>query len=248
MRRNYGVLRAILASAVEADLIARSPCRGIGLPSVEPLERRMISPSELTLLADTIPAEYRPMVYVGAALGLRWGECAGLKVGRLDLLRGTLTVAWQRTHSPSGLMVEGPPKSKAGRRVVAMPSALVAMLADHLARRGLTAADQGAYVFVSPDGEPLHYSNWRRRVWGPACGAANLPSLQFHDLRRLCATGLMAEGVDVRTAQARLGHSDPRLTLAIYAQATSEGDRQTAEQMGARFMAPESSREAERGG
>jgi hypothetical protein len=26
---------------------------------------------------------------------------------------------------------------------------------------------------------------------------------------------MLAEGVDVKTAQARLGHSDPRLTLAI---------------------------------
>ena len=42
--------------------------------------------------------------------------------------------------------------------------------------------------------------------------------------------------VDVKTAQARVGHSDPRLTLAVYAQATSEGDEEAAERLGARFM------------
>jgi len=49
---------------------------------------------------------------------------------------------------------------------------------------------------------------------------AGLDGLNFHDLHRTNATAMVAEGVDVKTAQARLGHSDPRLTLAIYAQAT----------------------------
>ena len=51
-------------------------------------------------------------------------------------------------------------------------------------------------------------------------------------LERGLATGLVAEGVDVKTAQARLGHSDPRLTRAIYAQATGEA----ATRIGARFL------------
>jgi integrase len=63
-----------------------------------------------------------------------------------------------------------------------------------------------------------------------------LEGLNFHDLRRTNATAMVAEGVDVKTAQARLGHSDPRLTLAIYAQATTEGDRRAAERLGAKLM------------
>jgi len=44
------------------------------------------------------------------------------------------------------------------------------------------------------------------------------------------------EGVDVKTAQTRLGHSDPRLTLGLYAQASNEADRDAAERVGARFV------------
>jgi integrase len=91
-------------------------------------------------------------------------------------------------------------------------------------------------VFVSPDGGPLDYGNWRRRVWLPACRAVGLDGLVFHDLRRANATGLVAEGVDVKTAQARLGQSDPRMTLAIYAQATSDADRAAADRLAARFL------------
>jgi len=44
---------------------------------------------------------------------------------------------------------------------------------------------------------------------------------------------LVNAGVDVRTAQHRLGHSDPRLTLGIYAQVVPEADREAAETLGA---------------
>jgi integrase len=94
-------------------------------------------------------------------------------------------------------------------------------------------------VFIAPEGGPLDYPHWRRRVWLPATRAAGLPGIGFHDLRRANATALLLEGVDVKTAQVGLGHSDPRLTVAVYAQATSEGDQKAAAKLGARFF-PES--------
>lgn len=100
----------------------------------------------------------------------------------------------------------------------------------------LTGADPDELLFPNQDGRPLDYSNRRGRVWEPAVGAVGMAGLNFHDLRRTNATAMVAEGVDVKTAQARLGHSDPRLTLAIYAQATSEGDRTAADKLGARLM------------
>ncbi|MGI8514408.1 MAG: tyrosine-type recombinase/integrase, partial [Acidimicrobiia bacterium] len=86
------------------------------------------------------------------------------------------------------------------------------------------------------DGEHLKYSNWLDRIWYPARGKAGLEWLQFHDLRRANATGLVVEGVDIKTAQTRLGHTDPWLTLGIYAQATNEADRAAAERLGERFL------------
>jgi integrase len=56
------------------------------------------------------------------------------------------------------------------------------------------------------------------------------------ELRRANATALVAEGVDVKTAQAKLGHSNPRLTLAIYAQSTEAADKAAADVLGAIFL------------
>ncbi|HEX6312317.1 MAG TPA: tyrosine-type recombinase/integrase, partial [Acidimicrobiia bacterium] len=231
VKRMYGVLRAIFNYAVNSDLIGRSPCRGIKLPTPQAIDCHVVDGDAPAALAEAT-GEYRPMVYLGAVLGLRWAECAGLRVGRLDLLRSTLTVAEQLDRDGR----TAPPKSAAGRRTLGVPSWLVEMLGEHLARRGLTGADTDALVFVAPDGGPLDYTNWRRRVWQPATKAAGLDGLKFHDLRRASATAMVLDGVDVRTAQARLGHSDPRLTLAVYAQATDEGDQVATDALGARFQ------------
>jgi integrase len=57
-------------------------------------------------------------------------------------------------------------------------------------------------------------------------------------LRRASATALVFEGIEIKTAQERLGHSDPRLTLGLYAQAVSGADRDASDLLGNWFMGP----------
>ena len=236
VRRTYGAVRAALNYAVASDLLFRSPCRGVHLPSVSPKEARIVGPVDLMRLADAIPVEFAPMVWLGAVLGLRWGEVAGLRVARIDLLRKTVTVAEQVSRGIGGVGILSPPKSSAGIRTLSIPRELASILSAHLAHRELTGAEPDALLFSDRTDEPLDYSNWRRRVWLPAVESAGLNGLGFHDLRRTNATAMVLDGVDVKTAQTRLGHSDPRLTLAIYAQATREGDRLAADKLGTRLM------------
>jgi integrase len=240
VRRIYGALRAALNYAVEVDRLARTPCRGIHLPAAEPVKGLVPDPVQLIELADAIDPDYSAMIWLGAVLGLRWGEVAGLRVGNVDMLRKTVTIAEQVTRSRGGAGDIGPPKSAAARRTISIPNELADELSGHMKSMGLTGADPDELLFPNHDGRPLDYSNWRGRVWEPAAEAVGMAGLNFHDLRRTNATAMVAEGVDVKTAQARLGHTDPRLTLAIYAQATTEGDRSAASKLGARFMGPHS--------
>lgn len=89
-------------------------------------------------------------------------------------------------------------------------------------------------LFANAEGGPVHPTNFRNRVWLPAVRAAGCEGAGLHDLRRLAATTLVIEGVDVKTAQHRLGHSDPRRALAIYATAPQTADRAAAERLGRR--------------
>jgi integrase len=71
-----------------------------------------------------------------------------------------------------------------------------------------------------------------------ATGRTRYVGLGFHDLRRANATGLVAEGVDIKTAQAMLGHSNVQLTVGLYAQAVVSLGAAAAESMAARFRLP----------
>jgi integrase len=236
VRRWYSTLRAVFSYAVASDWLARSPCRRIHLPAVTSTRRTNLTTDQVARLAEATDGRYRAMIWLGAVLGWRWEEVAGLRVGALDLLGSTITVAETVIRDSKGAPVMSRPKSQASARTVAAPLVLVEILAEHLAARDLTAADSNRLVFEAPGGGPLRYSNWLRRVWRPAARAAGCDGAGFHDLRRANATHMLANGVDVRTAQARLGHADPRLTLAIYAQAVEEADRRAAETIGAVFL------------
>ena len=225
--RTYSTLRALFSYAEAADLISRNPCRNIRLPQVRLVDRPTLNADQLSRLADELGEDQGVMMWVGTVLGLRWSECAGLTVDSLEFLRGTLTVKGQlgRDHALTG------PKSAAGLRTMAAPDWLLDLLSGVLTRRGLTAADPSALVFVNESGRPWSYSPWRRQVWLPACRRAELAGLRFHDLRSMASSALVANGVDVKTAQTRLGHANPGTTLAIYARASTEADRRAAEKL-----------------
>ena len=57
----------------------------------------------------------------------------------------------------------------------------------------------------------------------------HLKHIRFHDLRHSCATALLEAGVDPKTVQNRLGHSDITMTLNIYAHCTQNMDRNAAQ-------------------
>jgi integrase len=226
--RMHSVVHAMFAHARLAELIPRSPCEGIRLPKVELVERPSPDAAKLERLAQALGPDQAAMMWCGAVLGLRWGEAAGLQVGDLDVLGGAVHVRGQLNRS--GQL--GPLKTSSARHRLAVPTWLAAEFGALLARRGLDATRPEELAFASTAGTPLHYPNWNRPTWRPACTAAGLPGLRFHDLRFMAATVLVTSGVDVRTAQARLGHSSPQVTLGIYARMTADADRAAADAVG----------------
>jgi integrase len=229
--RQYSAVRAMFAHAVNSDLIGRTPCRGIRVPQASLVDRPEPDPEALERLAEALGVEWAPFMWLGAVGGLRWAEVAGLTVGDLDLLAGRITVSRQLSR----VGTFAPPKTKNSARSFALDEQLVADLAALLARRGLNASNPADLVFTTKTGTPLSYTNWRRRVWVPACETAKLGGLRFHDLRSMAASALVAAGVDVKTAQTRLGHSSPSVTLGIYARMTADADRAAASAVGGFF-------------
>lgn len=64
VRRLYQTLAAVLNAAVLDDQIARTPCRGIPLPPVHPIDRPVITPEEVAALGEALGPRYEAMVYL----------------------------------------------------------------------------------------------------------------------------------------------------------------------------------------
>jgi integrase len=211
-RSIYGVLRAALNAAVNAELLARSPARGIKLPQTPKTDVVTLRPEELHRLAAALPDRWQPMVYVAGACGLRFSEVAGLRVGRVDVTHLQLHVI-ETAPQVGGDRAE--PKTAAGRRTVPAPGLIAEILDEHLSRYGL-AGEPDALVFSAARGGRLHAANWHKRAWAPARRAAGLPTLRFHDLRHSAVPLWIAMGANLLQVSRWLGHSTVQVTADVY--------------------------------
>ena len=108
----------------------------------------------------TLDAEYRAMVLLAAYGSLRFGELAGLRRHRVEVLHKTIQVEESAVELADGRVTFSPPKSAAGRRTVAVPADLMALIEDHLSDH--VAADPDALLFTSPAGHSCGRSSSSR--------------------------------------------------------------------------------------
>ena len=221
----YVRLRQIFSQAVEDERVPRNPCR-IAKGGVEqPAEQRFATIQQLYALADAILPRHRALVLTAGLGGLRQGELFALRWSDIDLEDAVIHVRRKRLRLASGEVIEDDPKSRAGKRVVALPAVLVAELAAH--RPVFSAGRPDSYVFTSPSGAALDRTNFRQREWAQATQAVGLDGFRFHDLRHTAGTLAAHTGASTKELMARLGHSSARAAL-IYQHASEERERRIA--------------------
>lgn len=208
VRYVHRVLALILELAVRDGRIARNPAAGVRLPKSQQTEKRFLSRDEVFRLADAA-GEYRCLVLTLAFCGLRWGELAALRVGRLDLLRRRLVVAESVTEV-QGRLCWGTPKNHQ-QRSVPVPRFVADLLAVEAAGK---APDD--LVFTSLVGKPLRNLNFRRDVFDRASADAGLDGLTPHELRHTAASLAVSSGANVKAVQRMLGHASAAMTLDVY--------------------------------
>ena len=206
----YRLLSRILGAAVEAGYLVRNPCTVKGAGQERAPEMRFATVAQIAALAEAVGARYRALVLVAAYGGLRWGELVGLRVKRVDLLHGRVTVA-EQVAEVNGQLIPGPPKTSAGRRTITLPSVAAVALAEHLTEFAEPGPE--GLVFPAPKGGYLRRSNFRRRWWVRATRAAGVDGLRFHDLRHSAATLALAAGANTRELMERMGHTSPQVAL-----------------------------------
>lgn len=228
--KSYRLLRAILNTAVDEDVIGKNPARLPGAGQDGSKERPLVDPDVVLKLADAIEPPYRCMVLLAGFVGLRWGELAGLQRRHLDLLHGTLTVNQQLIVLKDGSRTFDDTKSEAGMRTLAIPPPLIAELEHHLAH--YVAPGKLSLLFTAPAGGPLAHGNFGDRQWRKAKEAVGVPpGFHFHDLRHAAATMAASTGASIADLQHRLGHASARAALKYQHRAQSR-DQDLADAVG----------------
>ncbi len=227
----YGLLRAIMNSAVDEDLIEASPVhiRGAGY---QPKRRRLepASIEELDVIVENMPEKWKPMVLLASWCALRYGEIAELRrkdiklrhvngrwTGVIQVRRG---VVWVNRK----IQVE-PPKSEAGIRDVAIPPHLIPVIREHLETHA--APGQEGLLFPAANGR----QQWPSTITGyfkKAAQIAGRSDLRFHDLRHTGAVMAAQQGATLADLQARLGHSTANAAL-LYQHTAKGRDQMIAE-------------------
>jgi integrase len=232
----HTTLRKSLKAAVVDKLITHNPTDGvkpIKTPTGAAKESKALDSSQVKVLLEAASESRFEALYVVAIhTGLRRGELLGLKWTDVDLDAGTLTVR----HS---LDVDGTfkaPKNRGARRTLKVTHRALDALKAHKVRQNAERLQAGPrwrdnnLIFPNTVGKPMNAGNLYRREFQPLLERADLAEEGFtiHSLRHTFATTLAEKGVHPSTAQKMLGHSDIRMTLAIYTHATDDMQDATA--------------------
>ena len=235
----HNVLHRALQQAVRWDLLARNPAERVQAPRPRAPEPRVWDAAQLArFLAAADQTPDAALWWLACTTGMRRSELLGLHWADVDLDRGTLSVHHARKRGAGGRWELGAPKTRKGRRQLALSPRVVAALRQHRARQralrlayGAAYQDSG-YVFTTDDGRPLHPNTLQAR-YRRLIAAAGLPYLPLHGLRHSYATVALASGEHPKIVQERLGHSTISMTLDRYSHVTASMQREAA----ARFEA-----------
>ena len=236
-------IKGLFKFALADRVIQYDPTIKATLPKGARGTHRIITVRERELISRT-QHKLRPAAMVMLYAGLRRGEALALDVDRdVDFAAKTITVREAVRFEGQREAVIVAPKTEAGRRTIP----LLDVLAEEL--EGLHGL-----LLQSADGGHMSHSAWRsawssyitametldngchKRWYGKTKAQQELKArgelppwrdvtIRPHDLRHSYCTMLYDADVDVKTAQAWMGHADQEVTLSIYTHLTAEREK-----------------------
>lgn len=221
----YSLLRTIMGSAVNDELIDSNPCRIVGAGRAKRVHKiRPASVDELAALTNAMPERLRLMVTLASWCALRFGETVELRRGDLDLSDEVIRIRRAAVRTHGGTYEITTPKSDAGVRDVHIPPHIIPQIEDHLSR--FVGGKRDSLLFEADNGGHLQPSTVQRH-WYKARKAAGRDDLRWHDLRHSGAVLAAATGASLAELMARLGHSTPQAAMR-YQHAAQGRDREIA--------------------
>lgn len=244
--KNY--TSSVLKFAIRMDLIKSNPMDKVTLP------RRMAVVGKEEVLkyfnkpelqrffeCSTVEAErtnnllYHTLFRLLAFSGMRKGEALALTWNDLDFKNEAVTINKTLTRGLENKLIIQTPKTASGKRSIALDPITLTMLNTWRKRQ---ATDFLKLGFNTMSGEQLIFPNTKNEFMSPTKPDKVLEKIILrNDLKRITVHGfrhthcsiLFEAGASIKEVQDRLGHSDIKVTMNIYAHVTEKAKEKTAE-------------------
>lgn len=228
----HAVLHSAFTEALRWNVIARNPVSAVRAPKVERVEMRILSLPEIRTFLLSIQGDPMEALYVLAVTtGARQGELLALRWQDVDLEAGTIAINATLTRI-DGRWLRSNPKTGGSVRTITLSARGLAALKAHRLRMAeellpLRQRTEGQTLVFLVNGQPVNGFHVTERRLKPLLRKAELPVIRFHDLRHVFASLMLSQGVRPDLVAQMLGHSNPAMTLRIYAH-IMPGDQQAA--------------------
>ena len=225
VRATRQYLGMALNQAVRDGLIQRNVAKDTKPPKlvkeeIHPLDAKQVN--KLLVVAQEYGDIAHMVIMIALNTGMRLGEIFGLKWDCVDLKTNMIYVRRQLVTSKKGSLFQ-PPKTKASRRRILLPTHLVVAIVSYKAwqdQHKIKLGDlyqENNLVITNGLGKVYDTSNFTSRVFKQMLKNAEVEQhFKFHDLRHTHATMLLMGGVNPKVVQERLGHSSIKMTLDTY--------------------------------
>jgi integrase len=202
-----------------------NPIQDVSIPRVaEPEETHAYTLAEVKGMVALLHEPARTVVLTAAWTGLRKSELRGLTWADFDGKELTVRRSvWNSTVNE--------PKTRRSRVPIPVVKHLAEALEAHKLRAG-KLAQPDLPIFQAGNGQPLNLDNLARRVIAPVTKWHG-----WHAFRRGLATNLHTIGVDDKTIQAILRHSNVGLTMNVYVKSVSQAQISAMDALGDQFSA-----------
>lgn len=238
VKRYATVLRSIVGMAYKLEYIEEDigRSRRLEFPKEDTKEVEVFTLEEVENILNALECEpwhIRAVIEVALFTGCRRGEIVGLKWADIDFENQRISVKRSIYKLSDGKAREKEPKSKTSIRTISIPERLCKTLTEYRLQQNRHIAYLGDgwknldYVFTEEDGYVMNPQTPTKQ-FDHFLKRHGIRHLKFHGLRHTSATMLLANGCDIKTVSARLGHADIT-TTNIYVHALESTDRMAAQ-------------------
>ena len=240
------VLRPAFEMAVDDDMIRKNPFK-FKLSDVVPKDayvRDALTKEQQEKYLQFVQdcgGNYYDDIVILLGTGLRVSELYGLTRADIDFDRRCIHVRRQLCRTAEKPYFVTPPKTKSGIRNVPMTDAVyMALMRVVKARTApkveLLVDGHSGFLFLDKSGMPkvaMHLENYMRGLqarFEKAYGKP-VPRITPHVLRHTFCTNVQQAGLDVKSLQYLMGHSNASVTLDVYTHSSFDSVERAFEQI-----------------